>query len=793
MALDTNVKSFKYSKANKILCVALCIVTFLGSMTLGASAVLVNVYNEHYFDNGISENYMDSYLFQNRFISDINVAVNDVCADAYAAQIEKDLEAKKDEIVEQAYKEYMRVKPFIRQNFDENYDEDGDAETTSYYGDDYTDNQSIVVKEYDDYCCIFDVNNIEVYNRVSSHADSERDYIGYLYDSFVKNETNRYDENSYNYNDINDYANSLIIFVSYGDDYYTNGDESQQLPSIEYAKSRSIYLVYQGGKLESRGLPDKVIDAFKNEVINKSEISKKATVAVSFLNFPTTAKSVADFSYWNDYYVSIAKFNAFARAMGNSVGIMIAAVILLVISFISGFVYFGISGKDSAEDKARLIFIDKLPIGLHFLLIFGIGFCAVYLWFTAVEWLATEFSIVFIISLAVGLVLLQCLLLEWCSSFTRLKNSEKGMKEHFIAIKLGRLIKKGFNTVKENLSYKPGAMQKNAIILTCLYFLCNLFALAVIIILLATFEFPWFFFGAFLLLADIAVNAVIIVKVISYIRNLDEIITAFSNKEELIISTGTLPKSLATLAVSMKYTNEELQAAVQKAIKDERLRSELITNVSHDLKTPLTSIITYVDLLSKCNIDDENAKSYIKVLDDKGARLKRLIEDLIEASKVTSGNVSVNITSINLAELCLQSTVDVQSDFEKADLQLIVKNTDTPLIVNADGVKTFRVIENLLSNARKYSAASSRVYVEVYDTPDFGVLEIKNISAQPLDISADELTERFVRGDKSRNQEGNGLGLSIAKELCRLQNGNLELIIDGDLFKARVKLPKADS
>ncbi len=787
MALDTNVKSFKYSKANKILCVALCIVTFLCSMASGVSAVLVYIYKERCFNNEISENYMDGDLFQNRFIMDINSAVNDVCAEAYASQIEKDLMAKKDEIVEQAYKEYMRVKPFIRQDLDENYDEDGDAETTSYYGDDYTDNQSIVVKEYDDYCCIFDISYIEVYNYA---ADNERAYISDLYDSFVNNETGRYYEEEYYRKD---YANSLIIFASYGDNYYTNTDESQQLPSIEFAKSRSIYLVYQNGKLEAKGLPDKVVDSIKSEIINKSEISKKATLAVSFLNFPTTAKSVADFSYWNDYYVSIAKFNAFARAMGNSVGIMIAAVILLVISFISGFVYFGISGKDSAEDKARLIFIDKLPIGLHFLLIFGIGFCAVYLWFTAVEWLATEFSIVFIISLAVGLVLLQCLLLEWCSSFTRLKNSEKGMKEHFIAIKLGRLIKKGFNTVKENLSYKPGAMQKNAIILTCLYFLCNLFALAVIIILLATFEFPWFFFGAFLLLADIAVNAVIIVKVISYIRNLDEIITAFSNKEELIISTGTLPKSLATLAVSMKYTNEELQAAVQKAIKDERLRSELITNVSHDLKTPLTSIITYVDLLSKCNIDDENAKSYIKVLDDKGARLKRLIEDLIEASKVTSGNVSVNITSINLAELCLQSTVDVQSDFEKADLQLIVKNTDTPLIVNADGVKTFRVIENLLSNARKYSAASSRVYVEVYDTPDFGVLEIKNISAQPLDISADELTERFVRGDKSRNQEGNGLGLSIAKELCRLQNGNLELIIDGDLFKARVKLPKADS
>lgn len=298
-------------------------------------------------------------------------------------------------------------------------------------------------------------------------------------------------------------------------------------------------------------------------------------------------------------------------------------------------------------------------------------------------------------------------------------------------------------------------------------------------------------FSILILAADAIANVFIIIKVIKYLKNLDTIITAFSNHQEPDVNIDTLPSSLKVLAESMKYTNEELQNAVNKAIKDERLRSELITNVSHDLKTPLTSIITYVDLLSKCDISDEKAKEYIAVLDDKGAKLKRLIEDLIEASKVTSGNVTVNLTSINLSELCMQSTVDAQADFEKAGLNLIVRDCEQPPIVTGDGAKTYRVVENLLSNARKYSALSSRVYVNVYSENGWGVFEIKNISAQPLDISPDELTERFVRGDKSRNQEGNGLGLSIAKELCRLQNGRLELTIDGDLFKARVKLPLA--
>ena len=268
------------------------------------------------------------------------------------------------------------------------------------------------------------------------------------------------------------------------------------------------------------------------------------------------------------------------------------------------------------------------------------------------------------------------------------------------------------------------------------------------------------------------------------------IIDASSKHEDIAVDLNSLDLSLKTLAEGMRYTNAELQTAINKAVKDERLRTELITNVSHDLKTPLTSIIVYVDLLSKCDIDDEKAQEYIAVLDEKGKKLKKLIDDLIEASKVTSGNVTITPTNINLSELCLQATVEAQTDFEKAGLDLVVKSGERQTIVYADGTKTNRIIENLLSNARKYSAKASRVYVSVYEEDGQGIFEIKNISAQPLDITPEELTERFVRGDKSRNKEGNGLGLSIAKELCSLQHGELELQIDGDLFKARVKLPK---
>ncbi|MCD7797305.1 MAG: HAMP domain-containing histidine kinase [Clostridiales bacterium] len=276
-----------------------------------------------------------------------------------------------------------------------------------------------------------------------------------------------------------------------------------------------------------------------------------------------------------------------------------------------------------------------------------------------------------------------------------------------------------------------------------------------------------------------------------YIKPLDIIIDASSRHEDVPLDIAALPDSLRVLAESMQYTNEQLNIAVSKAIKDERLKTELITNVFHDLKTPLTSIITYVDLLSKCDIDDEKAREYISVLDEKGAKLKRLIDDLIEASKVTTGNIAVNLSPMNLSELCLQATVDAQSDFEKSGLELVIKQGDGESVVFADGAKTYRVIENLLSNACKYSAKGTRVYISVYvyNENENGIFEIKNISAEPLNISPDELTQWFVRGDKSRDKDGNGLGLSIAKELCRVQNGSLDITIDGDLFKAKVSLP----
>ena len=290
-------------------------------------------------------------------------------------------------------------------------------------------------------------------------------------------------------------------------------------------------------------------------------------------------------------------------------------------------------------------------------------------------------------------------------------------------------------------------------------------------------------------------NVLALVLIWKYLSSLDKIMDAAEagkrGEKPTSLDADRMPEPLRSLAHNLSITQEEMQKAVQEAIRGERMKAELITNVSHDLKTPLTSIISYVDLLKKCDIDDPNAQSYITVLDEKSTRLKRLIEDLVEASKASSGAVVLHKMHVNLYELAVQAIGEMEDSFAERDLQIVLNTPEEPPVVFADSQKTWRVIDNLLNNARKYSLPGSRVYVDVFPDGSNGVFRIKNVSGEPLNIDPDELTQRFVRGDASRTLEGSGLGLSIAKDLCALQGGKLKLEIDGDLFKATVSLPAA--
>ena len=240
------------------------------------------------------------------------------------------------------------------------------------------------------------------------------------------------------------------------------------------------------------------------------------------------------------------------------------------------------------------------------------------------------------------------------------------------------------------------------------------------------------------------------------------------------------------IAESINRIGDGLDAAVEAGMKNERLKTDLITNVSHDIKTPLTSIINYIDLMKRENIQDPKIQSYLEVLEAKAQRLKTLTEDVVEASKVSSGNVVLNCMKLNLTEMIQQTSGEFVEKFEKRDLKEILNLPEEPAYVWADGRRTWRILENIYNNAAKYALEGSRIYADLKLTETEVVFSLKNVSEQPLNISADELTERFIRGDVSRSTEGSGLGLSIARDLAKLMNAKFELYLDGDLFRVTI-------
>ncbi|MBN3361942.1 sensor histidine kinase [Clostridium botulinum] len=263
---------------------------------------------------------------------------------------------------------------------------------------------------------------------------------------------------------------------------------------------------------------------------------------------------------------------------------------------------------------------------------------------------------------------------------------------------------------------------------------------------------------------------------------------SYGNLDYVIKENGE--SALGKIAHNINNMKDGYKKSLEEQVKSERLKTELITNVSHDLKTPLTSIINYIDLLKKEDLSKDEINGYISVLDRKSKRLKSLIEDLFEASKMSSGAVELNIEKINVTALLKQSIAEFEEKITKSSLELKFKYDNNKTYANLDGKKTWRVFENLINNIIKYSQPNTRVYIDLIETNTKIIITMKNISRYEMDFSADEIFERFKRGDKARNTDGSGLGLAIAKSISELQGGSLNIIIDGDLFKVIVEFNK---
>ena len=386
------------------------------------------------------------------------------------------------------------------------------------------------------------------------------------------------------------------------------------------------------------------------------------------------------------------------------------------------------------------------------------------------------------ISFTVGLTLFYSLFLFYAMTFT-LRCKVHTLWSGLLVCRTYRWVKSKWLLVYHNLNFlwKSILVVSGFAVLTVLVgtFCVLVYDTAVVI-----------FFWIYMFIAYLALLALAICFHLQYRRIQEGINRIGAGDTQAQVDLEGLYGDMRQQAESLNQIQASVQTAVEKQLKSERLKTELITNVSHDIKTPLTSIVNYVDLLKKQEVQDETAKEYIEVLDRQAARLKKLIEDLLEASKASTGNIAVDLMPLNETELVKQVAGEYIDRLRAKGLELVLNLPEKEIPVLADGQLLWRVFDNLLNNALKYSQQGTRVYLDLQENEGKVMVILRNISAYALHISGEDLMERFVRGDSSRHTEGSGLGLSIARSLIDLMHGSFSIAIDGDLFKAQVILAR---
>lgn len=590
----------------------------------------------------------------------------------------------------------------------------------------------------------------------------------YEYGDYTKIEDDSYNAsiyyNDYNYDNssINSYINYIIIDEK-TENLYTNIKSSDYIKEIQEMKNKKNFWNYEGGKITTN------IDSINQD-------NAKYIIASYSQNYLEGVKVYSSFDeeaygYSNSYYIQNAVYEMFKNNQNSPVYLIPITSVLLLAMIV--YLVWAI-GHEKGKDEIQLSGIDKVPYEILITIIFFALGIFISLGVASVETIIPQKMLIPLIvisylgsygSLAVGTA----------TTIKRLK--AKSFWRSFLMYKIYAWAKGKVKKIFKVVSDKNSSKRKitifywGFIIVSGLIFLATASGVGVLLLLVF-----WVF---------------VYILMLKYIEKVDKINQALKEiyegnpnvhleKEEL---TGVLKQMAEYINdIAGGFTN-----AIEQSLKSERLKTELITNVSHDIKTPLTSIINYVDLLKQEDIKDEKIKQYIDILNQKSLRLKKLIEDLVEASKVSSGNVKLNIEVIDLKELLAQTIGEFEDRFESKNLKIDIEIPDEEVKIKADNRYMYRVIENLFSNITKYSIDNSRVYISLTKQNDKIKLEIKNISKDKLNISPDELMQRFVRGDKSRYTEGSGLGLSIAKSLTEMQGGKFDINIDGDLFKVIIE------
>lgn len=339
---------------------------------------------------------------------------------------------------------------------------------------------------------------------------------------------------------------------------------------------------------------------------------------------------------------------------------------------------------------------------------------------------------------------------------------------------------------------RRGPVDRMPLLIVTGFLAINAFTILFGALLTAAMGFPGFFLGGVVYLSGIALLALYLIRQDQVLARIENGLSAIEAGELNVPIIPEGPARLKSISTKVQQLATGYQTALETALKSERMKTELITNVSHDLKTPLTSILNYIDLLKRVGLNAPEAPEYLEVLDQKSQRLKTLTEDLFEAAKASSGSLAVQAEPLDLQEFLQQSAGEVRDRMEQAhlDLKLTLPPQDPPIAVYADGRHLWRIMENLFLNVLNYALPGSRVYLDLGCDEANAVITLKNISALPLTELDETLTDRFVRGDAARTTEGSGLGLAIAKSLAELQKGHFTIKTDGDLFKAILTLPR---
>ena len=602
--------------------------------------------------------------------------------------------------------------------------------------------------------------------------------------SYMHTETIENNEYVKSINYYTDYIGSNVLWLIIDNDTkkaYTNLDYSIDTSTLENIISKIMKNEYNW-KYENEEIQTTVAK-LSNENIEyiDSGLTKNSLEIVG--NSPTENSNNAqknnytiytsvldELEYVDSIYKDKVLYNTL-RVVNQNLVLLIPVLIILMIGLIP-LIINGI-GKTRNKNGIALNWYDKILIEFAAIIAFLIGLSSL-IFFIGINGVSTITNFVLLLSsIGVGLLIIYFACILFFETLVKRLKTHTFVKTT-IAYRLYTKIKELMQSIK---------LTKRFILYVILFIIANLICFGIM----------WSdgFIGFLLTIILYGITFNFLNKRLkSYLKIKSAIYDIYNGNTDVKLNEAEICKEMQDTAKQINDIAGGLSNALEEKLKSERLKTELITNVSHDIKTPLTSIINYVDLLKKEKIEGEKAQEYLGILDNKSQRLKKLTEDLVEASKASSGAIKLNIEKLNVNELIKQVSGEFEDKFKNHNLQEIITFPEKDVYINADSRYMYRVLENMYSNISKYAMEGTRVYTDIFEKNEKISIQIKNVSKQKLNITTDELMQRFVRGEASRNTEGSGLGLSIARSLTELQQGSFNIYLDGDLFKVIIEFEK---